>query len=73
MSKDKATDQAAERAYDRVCPLCGTINRRLYLQETKGLYECERCGSIIHTDYPGFIRNTVSARPRNVRRIGCDR
>lgn len=28
------------------CPLCGTINRNLYLEETDGWMECERCGSI---------------------------
>ena len=28
------------------CPLCGMINRNLYLEETGGWMECERCGSI---------------------------
>ena len=31
---------------DVVCPLCGTINHNLYLEETDGWMECECCGSI---------------------------
>ena len=59
--------------YDRVCPLCGTINRSLYLQETKGLYECEKCGHVIHTTYPGFRRNISSVKLHDTRRPRYDR
>ena len=31
---------------DAVCPICGTINRNLYLEETDGWMECECCRSI---------------------------
>ena len=34
------------RKYDRVCPVCGRLNRELYLEETEGMMECEQCGSI---------------------------
>lgn len=30
--------------YDVVCPVCGRINRSLYLEETEGWMECEYCG-----------------------------
>lgn len=31
--------------YDVVCPICGRINRSLYLEETEGWMECEYCGN----------------------------
>ena len=29
--------------YDVRCPLCGTINHNLYLEETDGWLECDHC------------------------------
>ncbi len=29
--------------YDVKCPICGTVNRRLYLEETQGWMECKHC------------------------------
>ena len=34
------------RLYDRICPICGYRNTGLYLEETGGYMECEKCGSI---------------------------
>ena len=31
--------------YDVVCPICGRINRSLYLEETDRWMECEYCGN----------------------------
>lgn len=31
--------------YDVVCPICGRINRSLYLEKTEGWMECEYCGN----------------------------
>ena len=31
--------------YDVACPVCGRINRNLYLEETEGWMECEYCGN----------------------------
>ena len=31
--------------YDVACPICGRINRSLYLEETEGWMECEYCGN----------------------------
>ena len=31
--------------YDVTCPVCGRINRSLYLEETEGWMECEYCGN----------------------------
>ena len=32
--------------YNRKCPACGQMNRKLYLAETDGYMECERCGTV---------------------------
>ena len=34
------------RSFDRVCPVCGQMNRGLYLDETNGFMECERCREV---------------------------
>ena len=31
------------RSYDAKCPICGTVNHNLYLEETDGWMECEHC------------------------------
>lgn len=31
------------KQYDAKCPLCDTLNRGLYLDETDGWMECEHC------------------------------
>lgn len=35
------------KTYDVKCPICGRINRSLYLEETEGWMECDKCGSDI--------------------------
>ena len=47
---------------------CGTVNRGLYLYETNGLYECEKCGNVIRTTYPGFNEDTSSVKFQDKRR-----
>lgn len=59
----------SEKDYDRVCPLCGTLNRSLYLHETKGLYECEGCGTVIRTTYSGSRHDTASVKLHDKRRL----
>lgn len=34
------------KLYDIQCPICGTVNHNLYLEETHGWMECEHC---LHT------------------------
>ena len=34
------------KSYDLHCPICGTVNRGLYLEETDGWMECEKCGNV---------------------------
>ena len=29
--------------FNVICPLCGTVNKGLYLEETDGWMECEKC------------------------------
>ena len=37
------------KAYDIKCPICGTVNKQLYLEETNGWMECEHCKHTIQT------------------------
>ena len=37
------------KSYDLRCPICGTVNRGLYLEETDGWMECEKCGNVIQS------------------------
>ena len=34
------------KQYDVECPVCGFLNRNLYLEETDGWMECGHCGSL---------------------------
>ena len=34
------------KQYDAECPVCGMINRHLFLEETDGWFECINCKSI---------------------------
>ena len=34
------------KSYDLCCPICGAVNRGLYLEETDGWMECEKCGNV---------------------------
>ena len=34
------------KSYDLRCPICGTVNRGLYLEETDGWMECEKCENV---------------------------
>jgi hypothetical protein len=31
------------KGYDKICPICGTLNKNLNLEETEGWMECEHC------------------------------
>ena len=31
------------KMYNRSCPFCGHLNKHLYLEETDGWMECEKC------------------------------
>ena len=31
--------------YDEKCPICGKLNKNLYLKETEGRFICEHCKS----------------------------
>ena len=33
------------RTYDVKCPICGQVNRGLYLEEAEGWMECDQCGN----------------------------
>ena len=35
------------KQYDVKCPLCGTVNHGLYLEETDHWMECEKCGNTV--------------------------
>ena len=40
------------KAVNVSCPVCGTLNRHLDLEETDGWMECEECGSVVR--FPFF-------------------
>ena len=42
------------RQYDAKCPVCGTFNKGLYLEETEGSMICEHCQA--ETRFDGFAR-----------------
>ena len=33
--------------YDVTCPICGTLNKGLFLDETGGWMECEHCHTMV--------------------------
>ena len=35
------------KLYDIKCPICGTVNRKLVLEETDGWMECEHCRIVV--------------------------
>mgnify|MGYP000015262710 FL=1 len=35
--------------YNEKCPICGTVNRNLNLEETNGWFECENCKQKVNT------------------------
>ena len=39
------------KKYTDICPTCGTENRNLFLEETNGIYECEKCGQKVVANY----------------------
>ena len=34
------------KQYDVKCPICGTVNKGLFLDETEGWMECEYCHTV---------------------------
>jgi len=41
------------KQYDVRCPICGALNKGLYLEETHGWMECEKCGNEVLSMLPG--------------------
>ena len=39
---------------DEECPICGYLNKHLYLHETEGRYICDRCKS--ETQIPKYMQ-----------------
>ena len=58
------------------CPVCETVNRSLFLEETEGNYECEVCGycgtiegyrrTIIHA---GILKREAAGNTRQEERL----
>lgn len=45
--------------FDAKCPYCGTWNRKLYLEETGGMMECQCCERISRNDYEHLCKERV--------------
>ena len=57
--------------YDVACPICGRINRRLYLEETEGWMECEYCGtSSQHFPFANIPANRKVEMTKLISRFG---
>ena len=39
------------KRYDVRCPACGAVNRSLFLEETDGLFECEKCSTLTRCSF----------------------
>lgn len=33
--------------YTKICPICGRVNRNLFLEETDGWMECDKCLEVV--------------------------
>ena len=66
--------------YDVKCPVCGVVNRILFLEETGGWMECEHCG---HTakycwepqtkkQIPVFVIRNLQAQVVPIRTVPID-
>lgn len=42
------------KMYNITCPVCGTVNHNLFLEETGGWMECEHCGQMVNALLPEF-------------------
>ena len=46
------------KQYDVKCPLCGALNKNVYLEETDGFMECCKCGLTVlveeHSSYKWY-------------------
>ncbi|MDI9243203.1 translation initiation factor 2 [Fusibacillus kribbianus] len=38
------------KTYDVKCPICGHVNHNLFLEETDGWMECEKCRSMARSE-----------------------
>lgn len=54
------------KTYDVRCPVCGSINYSLYLEETDGWMECERCGSDIRILISNYQKSIPGYAPMKV-------
>ena len=66
------------KTIDVTCPVCGRINKNLYLDETDGWMECEECHSLSHhPEHCQYIRTmripvyTMKGLVREVRAAGA--
>ena len=39
------------KRYDIRCPICGSVNKSLFLEETEGWFECEKCGTLTQQSF----------------------
>ena len=45
--------------YDVKCPICGAVNRSLFLEETDGWMECDHCGCAVRYCWNPQMRRRV--------------
>jgi len=47
------------KKYTYECPICGTINKDLYLEDSQGWFVCEKCDSVQIMKFEKRIRLPV--------------
>ena len=54
------------KLYDVKCPICGTVNHNLYLEETNGWMECECCQQMVKVQPFAEEQKVHSFKPRQL-------
>jgi transcription initiation factor TFIIIB Brf1 subunit/transcription initiation factor TFIIB len=54
------------KLYDVKCPICGTVNHNLYLEETNGWMECECCQQMVKVQPFAEEQKVPSFKPRQL-------
>ena len=57
------------KQYDVKCPICGTVNHNLYLEETDGWMECEHCHHDVKAVEMGKSKSVPVFTPKQL--IAC--
>ena len=73
-TKNRPKEGRAMKGYTVKCPICGTLNKSLFLEETDGTYECEWCGHIgLISGYRRISENKIRLNNQSIKKKGHKR